>query len=301
MIVSRIWAGLGNQLFQYAAGKNLATLHKTDFKLDCRWFGQAIPCDTPRRYELDCFNIHAERTVDSDLRQYPFTTIAKSKLARSFLPRWQLFLQKRTPYAHLRSYRELHFHFDSKFFDLSSDTYLVGYFQSERYFKPIEGKLRKEFTFKIPPSPENKTLLEKIQNSSSVSLHIRRGDYVLDPRVGLHHGVCNLTYYQKAIQEIERRVRNPHFYIFSDDIPWAKTHLFIGHNSTYISHNQGDKSYEDLRLMSHCRHHIIANSSFSWWGAWLNSRSDKLVMAPRKWTNISLDISDLIPSGWTLL
>ena len=121
MIVSRIWAGLGNQLFQYAAGKNLATLHKTDFKLDCRWFGQAIPCDTPRRYELDCFNIHAERTVDSDLRQYPFTTIAKSKLARSFLPRWQLFLQKRTPYAHLRSYRELHFHFDSKFFDLSSD------------------------------------------------------------------------------------------------------------------------------------------------------------------------------------
>jgi hypothetical protein len=301
MIVSRIWAGLGNQLFQYAAGKCQAALHKTVFKLDCRWFSQKIPGDTPRSYELDHFNVHADRALDSEIRQFPFTMIPKWKLSRSFLPRWQLFLQKRRLHSQLLNYREMHFHFDPKFFDLPSHVYLIGYFQSERYFKPIEEELRKEFAFKTPPSRENEKLLEKIQDTQSVSLHVRRGDYALDPRVNRHHGLCDLKFYQNAIEEIARRVDRPHFFVFSDDIPWVKNHLQIGFDAVYVTNNQGKKSYEDLRLMSSCRHHIIANSSFSWWGAWLNPRADKIVFAPRKWTNVKLDLSDLIPSGWMIL
>lgn len=281
MIVSRIWAGLGNQLFQYAAGKCKAALQNTTFKLDCRWFGMTIPGDTPRRYELDIFQFQAEKASESEIRQFPFTAIPRLKLGRSILPRWQLFLQKRTPYSRLHSYREPHFHFDPKFFELPSDAYLIGYFQSERYFKPIEKTIREEFTFKIPPSVPNEHLLKQIDETQSVSLHVRRGDYILDPRINQHHGVCGLSYYKQAIREMESWVRSPHFYIFSDDIPWVKANLDIGKNVTYISHNQGDKSYEDLRLMSRCRHHIIANSSFSWWGAWLNPGLTNLSSHPK--------------------
>ena len=298
MIVSRIWAGLGNQLFQYAAGRSLAAHHRKAFKIDCRWFGLTVPGETPRHYELDYFNIHAEKISELELRHFPFTIIPKFKLIRSFLPRWQLFLQKRVPHSHLHSYRELDFHFDSKFFDLPSQVYLIGYFQSERYFKPIEETLRKEFTFKIPPNAENQLLLDQIRSTPSVSLHVRRGDYVLDRRIHLHHGLCDLAYYKEAIQEMGKRVHDPHFYVFSDDIPWAQTHLSIRYKVMYISHNQGKKAYEDLRLMSHCHHHILANSSFSWWGAWLNPRNDKIVIAPKKWTNVSLNVTDLLPSGW---
>lgn len=301
MIISRIWAGLGNQLFQYAAGKSLAAFHNVDFKIDRRWYGMSIPGDTPRRYELEHFNLKVECASDLDMRPFPFTTIPKFKWARSFLPRWQLFLQKRSAYSLLRTYRELHFHFDPEFLKLPSNVYLVGYFQSEKYFTTIEEQIRKDFTFKSPPGLENEYLLEKIQSTPSVSLHVRRGDYVLDPRINLHHGVCDLTYYQRAIQEIEKRIKHPHFYVFSDDIPWVQANLKIGHHVDYVSHNQGAQSYEDLRLMSRCRHHIIANSSFSWWGAWLNSKTDKIVIAPGSWTNIKLDFSDLIPSGWVVL
>lgn len=296
MIISRIWAGLGNQLFQYAAGKCLSLLLKTEFKIDTRWFGMRIPGDTPRRYELDLFHLEVEKATLKEIQKFPFTHIPRLKLGRSLLPRLHLFLQKKIP---LSSYREIHFHFDPKFFDLPIDAYLIGYFQSEKYFKPIEDTLRKEFTFKIPPSRENGQLLEEMETRTGVSLHIRRGDYVSDPRVKRHHGLCDLDYYSRAIQEITNRVPDPHFYIFSDDPAWVKDNLKT--NGTYISHNQGLKSYEDLRLMSHCRHHILANSSFSWWGAYLNPRADKIVIAPQKWTNAPLNFSDLLPSSWTTL
>jgi hypothetical protein len=298
MIISRIWAGLGNQLFQYAAGKCKAVLHQTPFKIDVRWYGMTIPGDTPRRYELNSFQVEVENASETEIRSFPFTTIPKRKLGRSLLPRWHVFLQKQLP---LRSYREPHFHFDSRFFALPSDVYLIGYFQSERYFKPIEKQIREEFTIKNSPSPENGRLLEQIDRTPSISLHVRRGDYISDPRIHQHHGVCELTYYQEAIQEIERRVDSPHFYVFSDDIAWVREHLPIAHKVTYVTHNQGDKSYEDLRLMSRCCHHVIANSSFSWWGAWLDPRPDKIVIAPKKWTNVSLDTADLIPAGWMVL
>ncbi len=296
MIISRIWAGLGNQLFQYAAGKCLAALLKTEFKIDTRWFGMKIPGDTPRRYELDIFHVEVEKADLKEIQKFSFTHIPQWKLGRSLLPRLHLFLQKKIP---LSSYRERHFHFDPKFFNLPIDVYLIGYFQSEKYFKPIEETLRKEFTFKVPPSRENGQLLEEMEKRNGVSLHIRRGDYVSDPRVKRHHGLCDLDYYSRAIQKITERVIDPHFYIFSDDPTWVKDNLKI--QGTYISHNQGLKSYEDLRLMSHCRHHIVANSSFSWWGAWLNPRADKIVIAPKRWTNAPLNFTDLLPSSWTTL
>lgn len=301
MIISRIYAGLGNQLFQYAAGRALAERHGVAFKMDCRWFDLSIPGDTPRRYELNGFNVFSQKASPEDLKPFPFTQIPKRKLGRSLLPRLQLFLQKKRAYQSLLSYREPHFHFDTSYFDLPRHVYLVGYFQSERYFKPIEEKIRKEFAFTTDPNKENGRLLDQIEAGASISLHVRRGDYALDPRIQKYHGLCPLSYYHEAIRHIEERVENPHFYLFSDDMAWVKEHLPIRHLCTYVEKNQKAPSYEDLRLMSRCRHHILANSSFSWWGAWLSSRLDKIVIAPKRWTNVPIDISDLIPPSWTLL
>ena len=129
----------------------------------------------------------------------------------------------------------------------------------------------------------------------AVSLHVRRGDYVSDPKTKAILGVCSLDYYRAAIAHIAERIESPAFFVFSDDIAWAKANLEIPFPCEYVDHNQGQQSYNDMHLMSLCKHHIIANSSFSWWGAWLNPRKDKIVIAPENWFANNEDAKDLIP------
>ena len=138
-----------------------------------------------------------------------------------------------------------------------------------------------------------------ISQTNSVSLHIRRGDYVSNQKTNQTHGTCDLDYYQRCITEIEKEVENPYFFVFSDEIEWVKENLKINHPAEYVDQNTGDKSYEDMRLMSQCKHNVIANSSFSWWGAWLNSYPDKIVFAPKRWfASDKHNTKDLIPEGW---
>jgi len=176
--------------------------------------------------------------------------------------------------------------------------YLSGYWQSEKYFDDVSGIIREEFQLKNEPAGLNLELVRAMRGSQAVSLHVRRGDYVSNPIAASYHGVCSLEYYRTAIKLIEEKVANPKFYVFSDDIPWCKENLRFPQPATYVDHNS-DEPFEDLRLMSFCKHFIIANSSFSWWGAWLSRNQEKIVLAPKKWfLTREKDDRDQVPANW---
>jgi hypothetical protein len=153
----------------------------------------------------------------------------------------------------------------------------------------------------MPLGELNEELFENIITHNSVALHVRRGDYLTNTSAANYHGVCSLLYYQKAIDLLSSQYSNLYFYVFSDDIKWAESNLTIPFPTTFIGHNFGDQSFQDLRLISRCKHQIIANSSFSWWGAWLNSYENKTVIAPKKWFLNNKKTESLFPPSWQLL
>ena len=188
--------------------------------------------------------------------------------------------------------------FHSEILNLPNNVYLNGYWQSEKYFNNIEDIIRKEITFKKEPNDLNKKHIDKIISANSVSVHIRRGDYMNNPSTKKKLGLCSDEYYFKAINYIAENIENIHFFIFSDEPQIAKNLLEkIKHPKTFI-YNNNDNGSEDLRLMSYCKHNIIANSSFSWWGAWLNKNNNKIVTAPKHWFNYNPNPNDLILDTW---
>jgi len=162
-----------------------------------------------------------------------------------------------------------------------------------------------EFRINISPSSNNLELLKEVQSEqSSISLHIRRGNYANIESVNLVHGTMPISYYEDAINFFEGEIVNPKFYVFSDDISWAKDNLKLKHPSVFVDHNDDKCDYEDLRLMANCKHHIIANSTFSWWGAYLNSNSTKIVIGPKQWfsdVDKNKEAVDIIPKNWVKL
>lgn len=178
-------------------------------------------------------------------------------------------------------------------------TYFSGYWQTEKYFIKIEDKIRLVFNFDINKVNErNQCLMKEMILQNAVSLHVRRGDYEIDPGAKLVLGnICSLDYYKKCINYINERVKEPYFYIFSDDQEWTKEHFSFLENSCFVDWNKNKNSWQDMMLMSYCKHNIIANSSFSWWGAWLNSNPQKIVIAPSKWSNIYPAL-DIVPGSW---
>jgi hypothetical protein len=183
--------------------------------------------------------------------------------------------------------------------DAPRDTHLDGYWQSEKYFQDIAATIRRDFTLATDLSAQDRAVADAIADVNAVSVHVRRGDYVTDARTRAAHGVCSNEYYLQACDMIIRRQPDPHFFVFSDDLDWCRSHLQLPGAATYVGHNGPDRDYADLYLMSQCRNHIIANSSFSWWGAWLNPRSDKVVIAPCQWfSGLDVDTRDVLPDGW---
>ncbi len=276
MIITKLIGGLGNQMFQYAAGRALAYRLNTELKLDKIIFKTY----KLHKYELYYFNIKALFASQKGINKFKKHSLV-------------LFFTKR------KFFKEKHFHFNPEFFKLKGNIYLKGYWPSEKYFKSIESVIRDDFSFKNEPDRKNKKVLEKISKVNSVSIHIRRGDYVLNKKTNAYHGLCPLKYYKKAIQIIKARTKTPTFFVFSDDIKWCKKNIKIDKNITFIDFNNRYKNYEDMRLMSNCKHNIIANSSFSWWGAWLNKNKNKIVIAPKKWfRDPSINTKDLISKLW---
>lgn len=293
MIIVKLMGGLGNQMFQYAAARSLSWRHGTVLKLDLSFLEGDQSGDTPRIYKLDHFYITAEKAS-----RWEVSTM--SGRGNAFLPTaFARFFQKNA--ADHANYREKSFHYDPQLLDQPDNVYLEGYWQSERYFTDIREVIRKDFTVKTPLTDKNRKLADEIQAVNSVSLHVRRGDYVMDEKTIAKHGVCSLEYYLRAEDRVAEIQADPHFFVFSDDPEWVADNLKLRHPARYVSHN-GSMAHEDLRLMSLCRHHVIANSSFSWWGAWLSTGTDKLVIAPDRWFNDpSINTRDLIPYEWQRL
>jgi hypothetical protein len=195
--------------------------------------------------------------------------------------------------------------YDDSCFSKKHKTYFNGYWQNERYFKVIEDIIRKELMFSQVPSGKNASEVNIINSThNTVSLHVRRGDYVSEVSANKTHGICGLEYYYKALDLLKYRLGDLNLYIFSDDINWAKGNIdFLG-NKVFVDWNDDNTNYEDLRLMSLCKHNIIANSSFSWWGAWLNLNPNKIVIAPKKWFADPIkneEARDIVPDSWIKL
>ena len=284
MIITKLIGGIGNQMFQYAIARSIANTNQTDFKMDVSGFESY----TLRQYELGHFNIIEHFATTEEIQRYK----EKKSFCAAFFGK---LLHNSQDYRYYKEKKVCNY--DPGVFKLNRNVYLDGYWQTEKYFKGIEHIIKNDFTVKTEPDEKNRDLLNQIKNCNAVAVHIRRGDYVTNPQTESFHGTCSLNYYRRCVEIIAKKIINPHFFVFSDDPKWAIENIKMDFPITYSSHNGPNKGYEDLRLMSHCNHFIIANSSFSWWGAWLSNNPDKIICAPKKWFT-SADEGDIIPISW---
>ncbi len=283
MIITRLDGGLGNQMFQYAAGKALAQHHGVPFGLDRRVFDGPAQFD----YGLHHFDISSQTPKQSDLP--PLRTTSKLR-----------YLAWRAGLFGPKLVRQVGDAFDPAFLENGPESYLSGYWQSERFFAACATDIRKDFKIITPASDANRALAETIEASNAVSLHVRRGDYVSDPRANATHGLCTMDYYEQALSHIANAAKGDiEVFVFSDDPAWAHDNMHLAYKRTIVDLNDSDHQYEDLRLMSLCKHNIIANSSFSWWGAWLNRNTEKTVVAPSTWfRQAGKSNPDICPPEW---
>ena len=288
MIISKILGGLGNQMFQYAIAKVIAEKHNVVLKFDLR--GLFAGEDVRKTYELDIFGIPE---IQATHKEY-FPYYRNSKFGSKTL--WN-FIKKINKLQH---YKEQKFTFNKNLIlNSSSNMLLRGLFQSEKYFLEQRNLILKEFTFKEPLNSKNLELSKKLKEQNSIAVHIRRGEFAANAKINQNIGTTSLDYYNKAIEHIEKNTENTVFYIFSDSPEWVKENFKILKNAKQIDWNTGKESYRDMQLMSLCKHNIIANSTFSWWGAWLNQNPNKIVIAPQKWfSGWDYDTKDLIPETW---
>ena len=289
-IIVKMSGGLGNQMFQYAMGKSLAERNHTTLLLDTSLY-QSI--EMHNGFELEyVFDISVKIASKSEIKA--LLGWKTSKLVRKILSKKRFVFLRGLNYYH-----ENELEYNGSILTLPSNGYLEGYWQSERYFKDIEGIIRDEFVFKKLLLGRNTEIADKIKNSNSVSLHVRRGDYMANHSI---HVPCTVDYYNQAIRYVNSHLSNPVYFIFSDDIKWARESLLIDAKSYFINNNIGIDSFNDMHLKSLCDHHIIANSSFSWWGAWLNSSKDKIVIAPKGWFhNDAAAVHGILPESWFII
>lgn len=294
MIFAKLNGGLGNQLFQYAAAKRLAIHHGTSVKLDISYLMSDEQRITQRKYALAPFEIKA--SLASNLE------IAEISGRRKNL--WQSIVVRSRQFLGLSDYkprplREPYFHFYPEILNAPDNVYLVGFWQSEKYFKDIEETLREELTLKSPLFGRDAEIAGKIRCENSVFVHIRRGDYLSVPEVNALNGVCGLKYYEQSMNQLAKTIGDPHLFVFSDDPVWVRQNLKSPYPMTFVDHNGPADAHQDLRLMSICRHAIIANSTFSWWAAWLINNPQKIIYAPNRWfAGGQHDTSDLLPPEW---
>lgn len=267
--------GLGNQMFQYAAGRAVSLQYNETLKLDIRSIGGP----SNRKYELQHYNIKAEIVAPEEADRFRWKKRSLiERGARKILNRPAGLLKNASTY-----FRQKNDTFNENIFSVGKDVYLDGYWQNEKYFLEIISIIQDEFTLKERLSENIQELSSGIEKKQAVSVHFRRGDYINNPRFYQIYAQCPIEYYNKAIIHILKNHSDAHFFIFSDDPDWVKKHFHAEVPMTIIP--KGNKSYEDLRLMTLCKHHIIANSSFSWWGAWLSPNSEKITIGPKKWFN----------------
>lgn len=279
-----LMGGLGNQMFQYAFARAYAEKNNLELFLDTSFLMDKTQREnfTQRDYELDIFNIGLPAKDFSNERKKFFKKITKYFISEKII-------------------KEKSFSFDESLLSALNCELIIGYFQTEKYFKNIRDILLKDFHF-CEVTSQTEQLVKLLVVSNTVSVHIRRGDYVASEANKNFHGSCSLEYYQNAFEYINDKVNAPLYVFFSDDMDWVREKFSFVENKILVDHNKEKRSFEDMYLMSVCKNNIIANSSFSWWGAWLNKNPNKIVVAPIKWFNDkSVDTRDLIPDEWVRL
>lgn len=299
MIIVNLIGGLGNQMFQYAFGRALSIELNEPVRYDVRQL-LARPAGasyTFRDYELDVFRAPVEFATNNDLRLFGLAPV--SQPSRTFYK-----VYRRLVRAH--QFREKkYFGYEEAALRSGAYTYYDGYWQNERYFKPYEQIIRQELELKKPLTNRNLEVANQIKAVPvAVSLHVRRGDYVSNTDASQAHGVCSPAYYEQAVKLLQERFNNIQLFAFSDEPAWVRANMRFEVPVTYVSHNTGKASVEDIRLMSLCQHNIIANSSFSWWGAWLNANPNKLVIAPKPWMQLHNEVANgngPVPAEWISL
>jgi Glycosyl transferase family 11 len=294
MIIVKLMGGLGNQMFQYATARRLSHQHNSPLRLDITVFDNMEARDTPRHFELEDYQIYGKVASQHELDMM---------LPQDFQAGMPYRLKRRLGLDNrLRPLGEGPKGLNGIVLRARDNTYLVGWWQNEGYFKDIRETLLREFTPK-KVSSYNKSLLKQMGGEETISIHVRRGDYVSNKHASKEHGLVSMSYYETAIAFVRGIVEKPRFYVFSDDLEWCRKNLNLGKDAIFVDGNGVDRAYEDIHLMQHCQHNIVANSSFSWWGAWLNVNPNKIVIAPKQWfQNKQTDQeTEIVPASWTRL
>jgi hypothetical protein len=289
-IITQLQGGLGNQLFQYAAARALSHKIHSPLLLDQSWFSKTYDNVTPRDFLLPLMNIKGsfisyEKAIKRPKKIY--------RLAQKFWPIDPFIFVEKTP-----------FRFDSQIGSAPAfkrqNLYLMGYWQSYKYFESIKSILQSEISPKNSLDSHYQNYLEQINTSESAMVHVRRGDYIDLASAARIHGFIGLDYYQKGMQSILEKNSDTQFFVFSDDLEWAKENLPHQDKCKFIeSISSSNAVIQELELMTHCQHYLIANSSLSWWAAWLSKNPNGSVICPSQWTtDSSVNWSELLPSSW---
>lgn len=274
----KLTGGLGNQMFQFAAGYSIAKKKNIDLNFDLSWYNRR---NIHNGFELkNVFDIfHRVNFLNK-----PFSL--------------KLFLSK-IDFTY-KIYDEPHFHYDPKIVNIPNHCFLRGYWQSEMYFSEYAQEIKKIFRFDKNFDDENTKIANDITNNKSVSLHVRRGDFLL--KKNHNHQVDLTKFYLESIDKVLKNIDKPKFFIFTDDPYWVSQNFLINYNFKVVNINKNNNSFFDMKLMSLCKINILANSSFSWWGAWLNDNRDKVIFAPKKWFNDrSIKTDSLFPKTWNVI
>ncbi len=300
MIITSLTGGLGNQMFQYAAGLALAEQRRTVLKLDVSWFREDPQYEAHNRYGLSCFNITEQFATMEEIERTRGVTLTR-------VERWSVAVART---LHFYRYARAHaaptnwhspptFAFYPEFLAQPDNTYLTGMFQSEKFFAPAASLLRAHFSFRYPAQPGVEAMAERIRRGPSAAIHFRRGDYARNATFNTQIGVVGPAYYERAVRLLRERSPEATLYIFSDDIEAVAREFVPSGPHVFVRCVEHWHPWDKIRLMSLCEHLAIANSTFSWWAAWLNPSPDKLVIAPDPWfTQSPHDSSDVVPASW---
>lgn len=280
MIIVRMQGGLGNQLFQYALYENFKEIGR-DVKADITAYQNG---SEERCFELNKLGI---KTVNADKKELHYYHADNSILLDRVL---------RYTFGRKKYIKEKSYDFCPKVLKFT-DGYISGYWQSEKYFLKAAAKIRGKIIFQNVETNEIKVRIRQMERQNSVSVHVRMGDYLACS--ALYGGICTREYYDRAFLYILEHIENPVFYVFSDE-PQKVAELLKGYNYVLVTGNTGADAYKDMYLMSRCRHHIIANSTFSWWGAWLGENKDRIVITPSKWNN-ACKTNEICKEGWVMV
>jgi hypothetical protein len=291
MKIVKFKGGLGNQLFQYAFLRSLQLKYSCkNVKGDFSYYAH-VKNDSIRVPRIESLNIKINKADDKDLNNVCMLKHPGNPLGLVY---------KGLIFAEHLLNRKYYFELDRRFRDVNrliKYDYFDGYWQSWRYLDGIEGALKKEITFKKKFNKKTEEVISEIKNQNSVLLGVRRGDYIATSKARKHFGTFDIEYYLRAIEYVRERVRNPVFYIFSNDIQWVKQNMKFDCNVVFRNSEDQASDIEELFIMAACKHAIIVNSTFYWWGAWLIDNAEKIVIAPKKWFADDKPI-DIVPDNW---